>query len=49
MHIKESLVYDKHTGELTDLGDINSHILAFEKSLTNSKSLPLATTMITFM
>ena len=45
MHIKESLVYDKHTGELigfTDLGDINSHIVAFEKSLTDSKSLPLS-------
>ena len=43
MHIKESLVYDKHTGDLigfTDLGDINSHILALEQSLTDSRSYP---------
>lgn len=29
MHIKEDLVYDKHTGELigfTNLGEINSHL-----------------------
>ena len=40
MHIKESLVYDKLT---------HIRILAFEKSFTDSKSLPLATTMMTFM
>ena len=34
MHIKEDLVYDKHTGELvgfTNLGSINQHLQAFEK------------------
>ena len=36
MHIREDLVYDKHTGALlgfTDLGDINSHLNCFEQSL----------------
>ena len=31
MHIREDLVYDKHTGELigfTNLGDIANHLLA---------------------
>ena len=35
MHIKEDLVYIKHTGELTgfcDMGDINEHLLNLEKS-----------------
>ena len=53
MHIKESLVYDKHTGDLigfADLGDINSHLLALQQSLTDSKSHPsLASTVMTFM
>ena len=53
MHIKESLVHDKYTGDLigfTDLGDINSHVLALEQSLTDSKSFPpLASTVMTFM
>ena len=34
MHVKEGLVYDKHTGKMTgfvDLGDINNHLLDFEK------------------
>ena len=53
MHIKESLVFDKHTGDLigfTDLGDINSHLLALEQSLNDSKShSSLASTVMTFM
>ena len=52
MHIKEGLVYDKHTGELigfTDLGDINSHLLSLEQSLVDMKPQPLATTIMTFM
>ena len=35
MRIKEDLVYNKHTGELTgfcDMGDINEHLLNLEKS-----------------
>ena len=53
MHIKESLVCDKHTGDLigfTDLIDINSHHLVLEQSLTDPKSYPpLASTVMTFM
>ena len=54
MYVKEDLVYDKHTGALTgfaNLGDINSHLLAFEHSLGNSitTTQPLASTMMTFM
>ena len=53
MYVKEDLVYDKHTGCLTgvNMGDINSHLLAFEQSLTqNSVDVQdLATTMMVFM
>ena len=37
MHIKEDLVYNKHTGELVgfvNLGDINTHLLKYEQSLS---------------
>lgn len=54
MHIKEGLVYDKHSGSLTgfvDIGDINSHLLAFERSIDQGTSSEetLATTMMVFM
>ena len=54
MHVREDLVYDKHTGELVgfaNLGDINQHLLAFEQSLSDSNShdRPLAKTMMVFM
>ena len=42
MHIKEGLVYDKHSGKLigfVDLGDINNHLLQLEKSLMQGQSL----------
>ena len=54
MYVKDELVYDKHTGYVigfVNLGDINSHLLAFEESLSH-KSAPtpsLATTMMVFM
>ena len=35
MHIKQGLVYNKHTGELigfVDLGDINNHLMQLEYS-----------------
>lgn len=41
MHIKESIVYNKNSGEMIgfiDLGDVNNHILAFEQSLEAEKS-----------
>ena len=36
---------------LTDIGDINSHLLAFEQSLKDdeSKSTPLANSMLVFL
>ena len=54
MHIKEDLVYNKHTGELVgfvNLGDINSHLLKFEKSLSreDQQTEPLAKSMFTIM
>ena len=56
MYIKQDLVFDKNTGELTgfmDLGDINSNLLALERSLSSPESTdqspPLAKTMMTFM
>ena len=38
MHIREGLVYDKHSGALlgfTDLGDVNNLLMEFERSLTS--------------
>ena len=47
MYVKEELVYEKHSGALVgfvNLGDINSHLLAFERSVsqdsTPSSSIP---------
>ena len=45
MKIREDLVYDKCTDELigfTDLGDINNHLLQFEKSLQDQQTPTLA-------
>ena len=54
MHIRENLVYDKHSGELigfADLGDINRHLLAFERSveLRDKSSEPLASSVLVMM
>ena len=54
MYIKDELVYDKHSGSLVgfvNLGDINSHLLEFERSLSSKSSTAdtLATTMMVFM
>ena len=38
VHIKEDLVYDKHSGSLigfTNMGDINNHLMNFERSLAD--------------
>ena len=43
MHVREDLVYDKHTGELigfTNLGDINNHLDAYEKALSTDEKPP---------
>ena len=53
MHIKEDLIYSKHTGELigfVDIGDINNHLLQFEQSYTKDKeSIPIAKTVLILM
>ena len=54
MHIREDIVFDKHSGAMigfTRLGDVNDHLLQFERSLTNdqSSSPPLAKSMMVFM
>ena len=54
MHIRQDLVFDKHSGEMIgfcNLGDINDHLLAFERSLSDSEmtSPRLAKTMMVFM
>lgn len=54
MHIKEDLVYNKHTGELVgfvNLGDTNAHLLKYEQSLSgeDQQTEPLAKSMFTIM
>lgn len=54
MDIKEDLVYDKHSGQLigfTNLGDVNIHLDAYEKSLNSNKNLSptLAKSVLVFM
>ncbi|XP_065916190.1 uncharacterized protein [Dysidea avara] len=54
MHIKEDLVYDKHTGAIigfTNLGEVNSHLSAFENAskTDDSHSLPLANSMLVLL
>ncbi|XP_019855057.1 PREDICTED: uncharacterized protein LOC109583952 [Amphimedon queenslandica] len=53
MHIREDLVYNKHTGNLvgfTDIGDINNHLMRFKKSLDSENTPPpLAKSMVSFM
>ena len=44
-------MYDKHTGALTgytDLGEVNNHLLGFERSIDSSSPAP-AKSMLTFM
>ena len=55
MHIKENLVYEKHSGSVigfTNLGDINNELLSFEQEFEQGISQPdkpLAKTILTFM
>lgn len=54
MHIKESLVFNKHDGRMVgfiDLGDVNNHLLEFERSVEKGDdTLPvLANSMMVFM
>ena len=53
MKIKEDLIYDKRSGELTgfvNLGDINNHLQYFEQMLSSDVYQPsLASSMLVFM
>jgi hypothetical protein len=55
MHIKEELVYNKHSGKLlgfVDLGNINNHLVRFEESICEDNDgaiPPLANSMVVFM
>ena len=53
MHIRKSLVFDKHSGGLVgfvNLGDINQHLMEFEKALSEDSSPPtMANSMTVFM
>ena len=54
MYIREDLVYEKHSGTLigfVNLGEINNHLLAFERSLDQDSGVSdsLAKTVLTFM
>ena len=50
MHIREDIVYDKHSGEMigfTNLGEITEHLLVFEKQICGDQP-HLAKTMMVF-
>ena len=54
MYIREDLVYEKTTGRLigfTNLGEVNNHLLAFERSIDHNQDgeNELAKSMMTFM
>ena len=53
VHIKDDLVYDKHSGVLigfVNMGDINNHLLQYEASLSEDCSTrSLAKSMLVFM
>ena len=53
MHVREDLVYYKHTGELidfTNLGDINDHLGTYEMALIGGEQpLFLAKSVLVFM
>ena len=54
MYVREDLVYSKQSGRLVgfvDLGDVNNHLLAFERKLKGdvTSEPPLAKTIMAFM
>lgn len=54
MHIKEDLIYNKHSGEFigfANLGSINAQLLAFEEALCSTPETPepLAKSMLVIM
>ena len=52
MFVREDLVYDKNNDELigfTDLGDVNNHLVAYEKCINEDTFPKLANSMLVFM
>lgn len=52
MYIREDLVYNKHSGQLVgyiNMGDINNHLLLFEKQVTEGDVLQMPTLAKTMM
>lgn len=53
MHVKDGLVYDKHSGHVigfADLGDLNNHMMEFKRVLSGEdQSASLATSMLFIM
>ena len=53
MYIKEGLVFDKHTGSLTDLDDVGNLLAEYEQQQSGGGSTtfrcPVAKCMIVFM
>ena len=53
VHIKDDLIYDKHSRALVgfvNLGDTNNHLLKFESSLSSDDHMPsLANSMLVLM
>ena len=54
MYIREDLVYNKHTGKMigfTDLGNINNHLLSFERMINEDEvtAKPLAKSILAIM
>lgn len=53
MHVKEGLVFDKHSGDLigfTDLGDINNHVAKLQRAASTSQKIePLAKSLLVLM
>ena len=49
VHIKEDLVYDKHSIRLVNLGNINNQLLELERTQTGESQPPVATHMLVFM
>ena len=55
MHVREDLVYDKHSGSVigfVNLGDTNNHLLKFDRSLENNEDMDggvLAKSMLVMM
>ena len=53
MHVRESLAFDKHSGDLVgfvNLGDVNQLLMDFEEALNEDSSSPtMANSMTVFM